>query len=112
MLSTLHIKNLRFKSVLGVYSSERAKEQTVLIDLLLNYKYSGTYIDHTELATFIENTVKERKYRVLEDAAEELLSLISTKYPNTASAEIKITKPDYDANYTFAVSVKKDNKNI
>jgi len=91
---TIDIEDLSFKCIIGLLDFERHTPQTVIIALSLDYDYKDTFINYADLAHLIKEHLQEKKYELLEDALDNLFSLISQNFPLTKKLYIKITKPD------------------
>jgi len=92
---TIHIEGLSFDAIIGLLDFEREHVQPVRIDLEAEYHYTADdFIDYADLASMIEEKVKQARYMLLEEALLELETLITQNYPNIRSLYLKISKPD------------------
>jgi dihydroneopterin aldolase len=92
---TIHIESLHIDTIIGLLDFERVTPQRVTVDLEATYKYiNGQYVDYVKLTELIEEELKKREYRLLEEALEGLEMLITTTYPIIDRLKLKILKPN------------------
>ena len=92
---TIHIENLTFNVIIGLLDFEREKPQKVIIDLEATYPYSDkNFIDYADIVLLIQNTLKEKRYKLLEEALLGIKSILCTTYPQIQTLNIKILKPN------------------
>ena len=58
----IHLKNLRFKCIIGLLECERIKKQKVELNLSLK---ADEFIDYAELAELLKTQMKKQKYHAL-----------------------------------------------
>ncbi len=101
----IKIENLTFDCIIGLLDFERKIKQEVIINVSFKYKYkTGVFIDYSEIVTFIENTMKSKKFELIEEALLYLNKQIITKYP-VKKLKIQITKPNIIKNCFVSVSL-------
>lgn len=107
------IKDLRFETVIGILEEERRAPQTVILHVKIRYAYhEDCFINYADVALFLERTMQEQKYFLLENALEDLSKKLLTLYPAIETLKLKILKPSILANATVGVMRKtKRNKN-
>ena len=104
---TIKIKNLTFKTIIGVLKFERLKKQKVIINLKAKYIYkNNNYINYVELNQLIKNRLQQKKFELLEDAINDIISQIVTKYPTIKKLKLEITKPDILKDCQVSISKK------
>jgi len=92
---TIYIKNLTFKTIIGVLDFERVKKQRVIINLKATYDYrDNEFIDYVKLVKIIKKTMRQKKFKLLEDATSYITKKIIKKYPNIKKLKLEIIKPD------------------
>ncbi|MEA2047244.1 MAG: dihydroneopterin aldolase [Campylobacterota bacterium] len=92
---TIHIEALTFDVIIGILDFEREVSQSVMIDLTLNYDYQeNQFINYAQIVELITDDMKEKRYRLLEDALIGLKVLLYTAYPQMKTLSLKISKPD------------------
>ena len=58
----IHIEDLKFQAIIGILDFEREQEQTILINLTIEYKYEDTFINYAEVTTFIKSYTQKSKF--------------------------------------------------
>ena len=102
---TIHIEDLTFDVIIGLLDFERDKPQRVVINLEANYDYSDDkFIDYADIVLLMQNKLKERRYKLLENALLGLKELLHSTYPQLNSLTIKISKPDILDECTVSLS--------
>jgi dihydroneopterin aldolase len=92
---TIHIEALTFDVIIGLLDFERDKPQRVIIDLTASYSYqNNNFIDYADIVLLIQSELKEKRYKLLEDALLGLKLRITTTYPDIKTLSLKIKKPD------------------
>ena len=89
----IYIEELRFDTIIGILDFERVTPQAVIIDLTIEYDYSGEFINYADVAQMIKKRMNEAKYLLLEDAINDLVKKLKQKFPAIKSLTLKITKP-------------------
>ena len=91
----IEIENLTFNAIIGLLDFERKTEQKVVVNLTATYSYKdGDYIDYVNICNIVKESIKSKKFELLEDALNYLNKTIQTKYPTIEKLYIKISKPD------------------
>ncbi|MFT7823870.1 MAG: dihydroneopterin aldolase [Sulfurimonas sp.] len=101
---TIHIEAFTFDVIIGLLDFEREKPQRVIIDLKASYMYQDNFIDYAAIASLIQKELKEKRYKLLEDALLGLKHLLSETYPQINTLSLKITKPDIIPECSVALS--------
>jgi len=102
---TIHVEALTFDVIIGVLDFEREKAQSVLIDLRVSYDYQENhFINYADIVDLITKNMKEKQYRLLENALLGLKALLYTSYPQMKMLSLKITKPDILSQCNVALS--------
>lgn len=102
---TIHIKDLRFETIIGILESERLCPQTVCLHIKITYEYNETsFIDYANVCSLIETQMKTAKYLLLEEAIEEIYAKVLHFYPFLSKFSIKIMKPTILPNAHVGVS--------
>ncbi len=92
---TIHIDRLILHVIIGLLDFEREKQQQVIVDLEASYNYEdGQFIDYADIVLLIENELKSKRYKLLEEAILGLKTLLCITYPQLKTLKLKITKPD------------------
>ena len=102
---TIHIEALTFDVIIGLLDFERDKPQQVIIDLEASYAYADEqFIDYADMSYLIQNELKEKRYKLLEEALLGVKFVLTTTYPQLKTLSLKISKPDILPNCTVALS--------
>ncbi len=102
---TIHIEDLTLDVIIGLLDFERDKPQRVIINLEASYDYSDDkFIDYADMVLFIQNELKEKRYKLLENALLGLKELLYISYPHLQTLSIKISKPDILPECTVSLS--------
>lgn len=72
----IHLKNLRFKCIIGLLKRERIKKQKVKINLSLK---ADEFIDYAELAELLKAQMKKQKFYKIEDGLIFFKDFLKTK---------------------------------
>ncbi len=99
------ISKLTFKTIIGILDFERIKPQKVRVNCRVSYKKKEDFIDYAKVSKFIKSTMKDKKFKLIEDAVDDLSASLIKEYPQIIKLKLKISKPDILKN--CKVSVKK-----
>jgi len=92
---TIRIEALEFEAVLGILEKERTTPQRILVDAVITYTYTPeSFLDYAQVARSIESLVKERKFRLVEEALETLFSSLKENFPSIETMKLTVCKPD------------------
>jgi dihydroneopterin aldolase len=99
MADKLSIRGLAVACRLGVLDEERAKAQTIWIDLELEIDASKaaerddveSSVDYAALMASVKQHVESTSYRLMETLAEDIAALVLTRFP-TPGVEVKVRK--------------------
>lgn len=102
---TIHIEDLTFDVIIGLLDFERDRPQRVIINLTTDYEYNNKdFINYADIVLLIQKELKEKRYKLLEDALLGLKSLIVSTYPHITTLSLKIAKPDILPHTSVALS--------
>jgi dihydroneopterin aldolase len=102
------IEDLKFRAILGVLQKERTAEQAIEVYCEIDYKYDGrAYLDYEKIAIMITRTIKQKKFRLIEDALIFLATRIKDKYDFVESLTIRISKPEILSNCKVSAELSK-----
>ena len=90
----IEISNLEFSTIIGILDFEREKPQKVRVDCKIKYKKEDDFIDYAKVAEFIKSNMIEKKYKLIEDALDDISSTLVKNYPQIKRIKLKVTKPD------------------
>jgi dihydroneopterin aldolase len=104
---TITISELTFNAIIGLLDFERVKEQKVIVDCVIDYRYEKTFLDYSTIAALIEQELKTRQFELIEEALLHLETVLFETFPQILILELKISKPDILRNCTVSVSNKR-----
>lgn len=98
----IELEGLNVSCVLGVLPEERDREQPIRVDLRLSLDLVpagrsasiGDTIDYDRVAHEIAALLRFRRYRLLENAAEELAAMLLGVHPALEGLELRLAKPE------------------
>ena len=90
---TIHIEDLKFRSIIGILDFEREKAQDVIINLTINYEYKNDFINYADVVEMIKSNMIKNKYLLIEDALEDISKKLKEKFTNIETLNLKISKP-------------------
>ena len=101
----IHIENLEFDVIIGLLDFERDRPQRVIIDLEASYEYADkNFIDYADMVFLIQQELKAKRYKLLEEALLGVKTLLCTTYPQLQTLRLKISKPDILPRCSVALS--------
>jgi FolB domain-containing protein len=97
----IELSGLVLECVLGVYADERNREQPVRVDLRMGLDLGpagrsasiADTIDYDRVSTEITALLRFRRYRLLENAAEEVAAMLFGVHPRIEELELRLAKP-------------------
>ena len=102
---TIHIDDLQFDVIIGLLDFERDRPQRVIIDLEASYAYRcEDFINYADMVSLIRNELKEKRYKLLEEALLGLKERLYASYPQFKTLKLKIAKPDILQECSVALS--------
>jgi FolB domain-containing protein len=111
---TIELEGLCLDCVLGVNPDERDREQPVRVDLRMGLDLRaagrsasiGDTIDYDRTASEIAALLRFRRYRLLENAAEEVAAMLFGVHPRIEELELRIQKPQALAGRAIAAAIR------
>ena len=88
------IKNLMFKTIIGILDFERKIEQKVRVDCFIRYDDERDFIDYTRVVEEIKSIVIKGKFGLIEDALNSLIDSLKSRFQAIKSIKITICKPE------------------
>jgi 7,8-dihydroneopterin aldolase/epimerase/oxygenase len=102
----IKITNLEFEAIIGILDHERENRQKVIINCDITYSYKNDFLDYAQIITFLEFTVIDKKFLLIEDALSFLSAKLHKKYKNISKIKLQISKPNIINNAVVSVSKK------
>ncbi|QKF80928.1 dihydroneopterin aldolase [Halarcobacter ebronensis] len=101
----ISIENLTFYCIIGILDFEREKEQKVILDISFKYNYnnSSNFIDYSSVTADIEAIMKEKRFKLIEEAIIYLDKFLKEKY-SIKKVKIKISKPNILPNCRVSIN--------
>ncbi|RXJ68833.1 dihydroneopterin aldolase [Halarcobacter ebronensis] len=101
----ISIENLTFYCIIGIFDFEREKEQKVILDISFkyNFKDSSNFIDYSSVVADIEAVMKEKKFKLIEEAIIYLDRFLKKNY-EIKKVKIKISKPNILPNCRVSIN--------
>jgi dihydroneopterin aldolase len=106
---TIHIEDLTFSTIIGILDFERVTPQKIIINSKISYDYKcDNFINYADVIQLIQDKCSQKKYGLLEDALEDIITSILKEYKEIKEIYLKITKPDIieNAKVSLAISIK------
>ena len=101
------IQNLCVEAIIGILPQERESPQKVLVNANISYQKQNEYLDYVELASHIAKCLKKRKYDLLENALDDIISSLKDSYPSITKINLTLQKPDIFAKDIYVDSSQK-----
>lgn len=110
---TIELEGLCLDCVLGCYPDEREREQPVRVDVRMGLDLGpagrsaniGDTVDYDRASREIAALLRFRRYRLLENAAEELAAMLFGVHPRVEELELRICKPQALAGRVAAATI-------
>jgi dihydroneopterin aldolase len=101
MTGTTGLQQLRVDCIVGIYPHERAKTQTVLLDIELDYDFAPPAasdaipdaVDYDHVATRVTALLQARRFQLLEAMAEHTAAMLFDLDPRILAVRLAIQKP-------------------
>lgn len=101
----VNINELTFECIIGILDEERTTPQRVIVDVSFEYYFKedgSNFVDYAKVASCVEETMKEEKFKLIEDAILHLRKKLKENY-NIVNLSLKIAKPDILPNAKVSV---------
>ena len=99
------IENLEFKAIIGILEFERNNKQKLTVNCEIEYENKENFIDYAKVCNLIEETIKEEKFKLLEDAVDNIEKKLLQKYPQMKFLKLKIQKPEILKNALVGIEI-------
>ncbi len=102
----ISIKNLTLEAIIGITKKERLSRQKIVVSLSLEYDYTDneSYIDYTLIRNMIIDSLRGKKFFLLEDALQSISEHIARSFPSTKTLHLEISKPEIFSDCVVSVS--------
>ncbi|OQX58017.1 MAG: hypothetical protein B5M52_06170 [Helicobacteraceae bacterium 4484_230] len=88
------IDELTFECIIGILDAERTTKQKVIVKAEIDYDYEDGFIDYALVTEHIKNSMKEHKFKLIEEAILSLQTSLKTSFASINSLNLTIYKPD------------------
>lgn len=102
-MNKIIIKDLNFKTIIGLLKKEKVKKQRVSFNLTIS---STDFISYAEVCKIIESEVKKAKFDTVENCLETLVQILKIKFNSIKKVKIKILKLDIIKNAKVGAKIK------
>ncbi len=101
----IEIEDFTFTCIIGVLDFERVDKQRVIVNITIEYNYiKDNFINYADVANIAKETIKTKKFELLEDALISVKEAIIKEFDNIEKLYIKISKPDILDNCIVSLS--------
>lgn len=97
------IKDLKFKTIIGLLKKERVKKQRVSFDIKISSK---KFINYAQVCELVEKEVKKAKFKTVENCLESLAKILKNKFNSIKKIKIKVLKLDIIKNAKVGARAK------
>jgi len=93
-LYEIAIKELEFQTIIGILEFERESAQKVKVECFINYLDKQNFIDYAQVVQDIKTLMIKREFLLIEDALDEVIEFLKSKYKEIKSIKLTISKPE------------------
>lgn len=101
MTGTTGVRDLQIACIVGIYPHERVQEQTVFLDIEIDYDFApaaasdalADVIDYDAVVSAVTGLVRERKFQLIETMAEQAAALLLARVPQATAVRLEVRKP-------------------
>lgn len=102
MLGTAGLHALRVECIVGIYPHERARAQTLLVDVEVDYDFAPAAasdaipdaVDYDDIGASVTALATERRFQLIETLAEEAAAMLLTRVRRARTVRLTIRKPE------------------
>ncbi len=105
MMYSIVIEDLTFKAILGLLERERNEEQIIVINAKIDYEDKKNYIDYAKVCDMIQKKIIEGKYKLIEDAIDEIENMLKKEFPQMKRLYLNIKKSEILKNALVGVEI-------
>lgn len=116
----VYIRDLEFRTIIGVLESERGKKQDIVLNAKIFYTYkneskdahSVEFLDYAEVVKVIKHHIKSKKYGLLEDLLIGLNAILRKKFPMIEKMSLQAFKPSAIKGAQVGLGLKSNAKSL
>ena len=102
MIQRIEIRDLEVTCIVGILPDERVNEQTIYLDVDIDYDFVsaaadddiGQTVDYAEVSKLLADWIREKQTLLIERIAIECGDLILERWPKVPRVLITVKKPD------------------
>lgn len=99
------IEDLTFKAILGLLDKEREEEQIIVVNAKIDYEDKKNYIDYAKVCDMIQEQIINGKYKLIEDAIDEIEIMLKKEFPQMKKLYLNIKKSEILKNALVGVEI-------
>ena len=101
MTGTTGLHDLRVDCIVGIHPHERENDQTVFLDLELDYDFEpaaasdtiANAVDYDRVVALVTEVIQRRRFQLIETMAEETAAMLLEQVPAVAAVRLEVRKP-------------------
>jgi dihydroneopterin aldolase len=101
MIGTAGLKGLRIECVIGVYPEERARTQTILVDVELDYDFAAaaasddiqSAVDYAAVSRSVRALAEHGQFQLIETLAEQAAAMLLAQPGLVQAVRVEVRKP-------------------
>ena len=105
MMYSIVIEDLTFKAILGLLDKEREEEQIIVVNAKIDYEDKKNYIDYAKVCDMIQEQIINGKYKLIEDAIDEIEIMLKKEFPQMKKLYLNIKKSEILKNALVGVEI-------
>ena len=115
----IKIKNLRLKTILGIYEWEENVDREIIINAKIHTNFDRALIsdeisdalDYDDIVTKIKNLISNKRYRLVEKMAQDMMNEIMQD-SRISKCKLEIDKVGaVESLESFSITIEQENKN-
>jgi 7,8-dihydroneopterin aldolase/epimerase/oxygenase len=114
-VDTVFVRDLEIDAVIGAYDWEREVLQRLVVSLEMSTQASvpgrsddleDVWVDYAKVASGVRELITERKFHLIETAAESIARMITEGFP-VEWVKVSIAKPRPDDGFTAGIVIER-----
>jgi len=98
---TTGVRDLEITCIVGIYPHERVQEQSVFLDLEIDYDFGPAHasdaiddvVDYDMAVSSVTALIRDRQFHLIETMAEEVASLLLARVHQAGAVRVEVRKP-------------------
>ena len=104
---TIFVKDLTFKTIIGLLPEERITPQRVIFEGSFTCNDTPLSIDYAQVVSLVKETLIREQFETVEEALLMLAPLLKTAFPPITSLKLSLSKPDILPECTVGACLEK-----